>query len=93
MNASPYVRIVGTGAGTGIKAATDIDKEHGLTEAGGYPLVTDWNDPRYIGHGLGHRDPRTGEPIAANVHIPTDGELNPQNYINTTFIEEDPEEK
>ncbi|KAI9504158.1 hypothetical protein GGI25_001300 [Coemansia spiralis] len=92
MNTAP-IKISGTGAGTGTKVATDIDKESGLIEAGGYPLVTDWNDPKYIGHGLGHRDPKTGNPIPANVHIPSDGELNPQNYISTAMVEENPEEK
>ncbi|KAJ1724003.1 hypothetical protein LPJ53_001698 [Coemansia erecta] len=86
------IRISGTGAGTGTKAATDVAKETGLTEAGGYPLIADWNDSRYIGHGVAHRDPKTGEPLPAEVHIPADGELNPQNYINTTAVEEDPAE-
>ncbi|KAJ2657201.1 hypothetical protein IWW48_004617 [Coemansia sp. RSA 1200] len=92
MNTGP-VKIIGTGAGTGIKAATDVDKEHGDFEAGGYPLIADWNDPRYIGHGLGHRDPKTGNPVPPDVHISTDGELNPHNYINTVYVEENPEEK
>ncbi|KAJ2857069.1 hypothetical protein GGI22_003617, partial [Coemansia erecta] len=35
----------------------------------------------------------TGEPIAANIHIPTDGELNPQNYISTMLVEDNPEER
>lgn len=87
------IKIAGTGAGTGIKAATDIDKETGLTEGGGYPLISDWNDPGYIGHGVGHRDSKTGEPAPADVHIPTDGEVNPQNYIGTTAEEINPEEK
>ncbi|KAJ2005832.1 hypothetical protein GGI04_000648 [Coemansia thaxteri] len=92
MSAAINIKIAGTGAGTGIKAATDIDKERGLSEAGGYPLVADWNDPNYIGHGVGHRDPKTGEPVPANIHIPTDGELNPQNYVSTAVAEEDPNE-
>ncbi|KAJ1827291.1 hypothetical protein LPJ56_001740 [Coemansia sp. RSA 2599] len=92
MSALATQNIGGTGAGTGIKAATDVAKESGLTEAGGYPLIADWNDSRYIGHGVAHRDPKTGEPVPANVHIPADGELNPQNYINTIMVEEDPEE-
>ncbi|KAJ2028671.1 hypothetical protein IWW57_002046 [Coemansia sp. S610] len=91
MSAAVQMRISGTGAGTGFKAATDIDKENGLVEAGGYPLVSDWNDPKYIGHGVGHRDPKTGDPIPANVHIPSDGELNPQNYLNVAAVEEDPQ--
>ncbi|KAJ2297707.1 hypothetical protein IWW55_004701 [Coemansia sp. RSA 2706] len=86
------LKISGTGAGTGTRAATDIAKEAGLTEAGGYPLVSDWNDPGYIGHGVGHRDPKTGDPVPANVHLPSDGELNPQNYISVMAAEEDPEE-
>ncbi|KAJ2747258.1 hypothetical protein GGI20_000683 [Coemansia sp. BCRC 34301] len=90
MSAAVHIRISGTGAGTGINAATDIDKEHGLVEAGGYPLVSDWNDPKYIGHGVGHRNPKTGDPVAANIHIPSDGELNPQNYLNVAAVEEDP---
>ncbi|KAJ2508378.1 hypothetical protein IWW47_000642 [Coemansia sp. RSA 2052] len=90
MSAAVHTRISGTGAGTGTKAATDIDKENGLVDAGGYPLIADWNDPKYIGHGVGHRDPKTGEPVAASIHIPSDGELNPQNYLNVTAVEEDP---
>ncbi|KAJ2614122.1 hypothetical protein H4S08_001857 [Coemansia sp. RSA 1365] len=92
MSALDALKISGTGAGTGTRAATDIAKETGLEEAGGYPLVIDWNDSRYIGHGVGHRDPKTGKPMPANVHIPTDGELNPQNYIRTEIAEENPDE-
>ncbi|KAJ2534873.1 hypothetical protein IWW43_002068 [Coemansia sp. RSA 1935] len=92
MSAAAVVKIIGTGAGTGTKAATDIAKETGLIEAGGYPLISDWNDPGYIGHGVAHRDPKTGEPVPANVHLMSDGELNPQNYIRTMAAEEDPEE-
>ncbi|KAJ2451955.1 hypothetical protein EV183_003260 [Coemansia sp. RSA 2336] len=91
MNATEVVKISGTGAGTGIRAATDIAKESGLAEAGGYPLVSDWNDPRYIGHGVGHRDPKTGEPVPAHIHLAADGEANPQNYISTIAVEDDPE--
>ncbi|KAJ2867690.1 hypothetical protein GGH94_000657 [Coemansia aciculifera] len=91
MSAAVQTRISGTGAGTGIKAASDIDKEHGLIEAGGYPLISDWSDPKYIGHGVGHRDPKTGDPVPANVHIPSDGELNPHNYLNVAAVEEDPQ--
>ncbi|KAJ2786117.1 hypothetical protein H4R18_000149 [Coemansia javaensis] len=84
--------IAGTGAGTGIRAATDVAKESGLSEAGGYPLVADWTDPRYIGHGVGHRNPKTGAPVPATVHIPTDGELNPHNYASAAAAaDEDPE--
>ncbi|KAJ2798050.1 hypothetical protein H4R20_004962 [Coemansia guatemalensis] len=92
MSAPDTLKISGTGAGTGTRAATDIAKESGLEEAGGYPLVTDWDDPKYIGHGVGHRDPKTGEPMPASVHIPADGELNPQNYIRTEAAEANPEE-
>ncbi|KAJ2223637.1 hypothetical protein GGF40_001170 [Coemansia sp. RSA 1286] len=92
MSGLATTNIGGTGAGTGTRAATDVAKETGLVDAGGYPLISDWNDSRYIGHGVAHRDPKTGEPVPANVHIPADGELNPQNYINTTVVEENPEE-
>ncbi|KAJ1899866.1 hypothetical protein LPJ66_001841 [Kickxella alabastrina] len=90
MSTLAYTNIVGTGAGTGIKAATDVAMEAGLTEAGGYPLISDFNDTRYIGHGVAHRDPRTGEPLPAHIHIPTDGELNPKNYVASTIVYEDP---
>ncbi|KAJ2819679.1 hypothetical protein IWW50_005373 [Coemansia erecta] len=91
MAAVAVLKISGTGAGTGIRAATDIAKESGLTEAGGYPLISDWNNPGYIGHGVAHRDPKTGEPMPASMHLQADGERNPQNYINMTMAEEDPE--
>ncbi|KAJ2160369.1 hypothetical protein GGF46_002317 [Coemansia sp. RSA 552] len=91
MSTADPVKISGTGAGTGTRVATDIAKETGLVEAGGYPLVTDSNDPAYIGHGVGHRDPKTGQPVAADEHISSDGEVNPQNYINTVVVDEDPE--
>ncbi|KAJ1944193.1 hypothetical protein FBU59_002670 [Linderina macrospora] len=84
------LKLSGTGAGTGTPAATDVDKETGRTDAGGYPLISDWTDPLYKGHGVGHRDPKTGAPVPATQHIPTDGELNPQNYIQAFAADEDP---
>ncbi|KAI8320706.1 hypothetical protein GQ54DRAFT_298450 [Martensiomyces pterosporus] len=92
MSAPAVLKLSGTGAGTGTAAATDIDKETGRTEAGGYPLISDWSDPGYIGHGVGHRDPKTGEPIPATEHIETDGEKNPQNYLQVLAVEENPTE-
>ncbi|KAI8320422.1 hypothetical protein GQ54DRAFT_219668 [Martensiomyces pterosporus] len=81
----------GTGVGTGVNAATDVDLESGITAAGGCELISDWSNPAYIGHGVAHRDPKTGEPLPATVHIPTDGELHPENYKLAPTAWEDPE--
>ncbi|KAJ2784570.1 hypothetical protein H4R18_001035 [Coemansia javaensis] len=70
----------GTGAGTRYPAATDVAKEGGGVAAGGAELVDDPSSPNYIGHGVGHRDPKTGAPVDARVHIPTRGELHPEEF-------------
>ncbi|ORX74771.1 hypothetical protein DL89DRAFT_264576 [Linderina pennispora] len=80
----------GTGVGTGCKAVSDVDLENGTSEANGYKLISDFTSPGYIGHGVGHRDPKTGKPLPASVHIPTDGELHPERYISTAIEYEDP---
>ncbi|KAJ1736293.1 hypothetical protein LPJ61_000077 [Coemansia biformis] len=70
----------GTGTGTRHPAATDVAKESGAVVFGGTELVDDPSSPGYIGHGVGHRDPKTGVPVDARVHIPTHGELHPEEY-------------
>ncbi|KAJ2538362.1 hypothetical protein EV175_006485, partial [Coemansia sp. RSA 1933] len=75
-----FGKINGTGTGTAHPAATDVAKESGTTVFGGVELVSDPNDPQYIGHGVAHRDPKTGEPVSARVHISTHGELHPESY-------------
>ncbi|KAJ1668409.1 hypothetical protein IW140_000237 [Coemansia sp. RSA 1813] len=80
-----FGKIHGTGTGTTHPAATDVAKESGTTVFGGVELISDPNNPQYIGHGVAHRDPKTGSPISASVHIPTHGELHPESYnISTT---------
>ncbi|KAJ2084402.1 hypothetical protein H4R24_000032 [Coemansia sp. RSA 988] len=73
-------KLSGTGTGTQYPAATDVAKESGATNHGGTELVDDPNNPNYIGHGVGHRDPKTGTPMDAFVHIPTRGELHPEEF-------------
>ncbi|KAJ1790130.1 hypothetical protein LPJ59_005217 [Coemansia sp. RSA 2399] len=73
-------KIHGTGTGTAHPAATDVAKESGTTVFGGVELISDPDNPQYIGHGVAHRDPKTGEPVSARVHIPTHGELHPESY-------------
>ncbi|KAI8324911.1 hypothetical protein GQ54DRAFT_255623 [Martensiomyces pterosporus] len=71
----------GTGIGTPYPAATDVAKESGKTVFGGAELVDDPASPGYIGHGVGHRDPKTGVPVSASVHIPTRGETHPSEFM------------
>ncbi|KAJ2791611.1 hypothetical protein H4R21_006293, partial [Coemansia helicoidea] len=70
----------GTGIGTRYPAATDVAKESGTAVFGGVELVDDPTSERYIGHGVAHRDPKTGAPVDARVHIPTRGELYPEEF-------------
>ncbi|KAJ2492858.1 hypothetical protein IWW37_001030 [Coemansia sp. RSA 2050] len=73
-------KLSGTGTGTPFPAATDVAKESGTLVFGGVELVDDTNSPHYIGHGVGHRDPKTGAPLSANTHIPTRGETHPSEF-------------
>ncbi|KAJ2354296.1 hypothetical protein IWW50_004923 [Coemansia erecta] len=79
--------ISGTGTGTPYPAATDVAKETGTTAFGGTELVSDPNSPSYIGHGVAHRDPKTGAPIEAHVHIPTRGDLHPEEFATTKLVD------
>ncbi|KAJ2305412.1 hypothetical protein IWW55_001941 [Coemansia sp. RSA 2706] len=79
--------ISGTGTGTPHPAATDTAKESGTTVFGGVELVDNPANPAYIGHGVAHRDPKTGVPVDAHVHIPTRGELNPEEFAITKVAE------
>ncbi|KAJ1933941.1 hypothetical protein FBU59_005859 [Linderina macrospora] len=90
MTVPKEIMLRGTGVGTGCKAVSDVDLESGASEANGYKLISDFTNPGYIGHGVGHRDPKTGKPLPATVHIPTDGELHPERYISTATEYEDP---
>ncbi|KAJ1998269.1 hypothetical protein GGI04_005076, partial [Coemansia thaxteri] len=71
----------GTGTGTPFPAATDVAKEKGTLVFGGVELVDDPSSPHYIGHGVGHRDPKTGAPLSAHMHIPTRGETHPGEFV------------
>ncbi|KAJ2690968.1 hypothetical protein IWW39_000327 [Coemansia spiralis] len=75
-----FTKLSGTGTGTPFPAATDVAKESGTLVFGGVELVDDTNSPHYIGHGVGHRDPKTGAPLSANIHIPTRGETHPSEF-------------
>ncbi|KAJ2848800.1 hypothetical protein IWW36_003070 [Coemansia brasiliensis] len=79
--------ISGTGTGTPYPAATDVAKEAGRTNFGGVELVDNAANPNYIGHGVGHRDPKTGAPVDAHTHIPTRGELHPEEFATTQVVE------
>ncbi|KAJ2746586.1 hypothetical protein GGI20_001235 [Coemansia sp. BCRC 34301] len=74
------MKLSGTGTGTPFPAATDVAKESGTLVFGGVELVDNPSNPQYIGHGVGHRDPRTGAPLSASVHIPTRGETHPNEF-------------
>lgn len=74
------VKISGTGTGTNYPAATDIAKENGTTIFGGTQLIDDPMDPQYQGHGVGHRDPKTGQAVDAHTHIPARGETHPEEF-------------
>ncbi|KAJ2505002.1 hypothetical protein IWW47_002257 [Coemansia sp. RSA 2052] len=75
-----FTKLSGTGTGTPFPAATDVAKESGTLMFGGIELVDDPSSPQYIGHGVGHRDPKTGAPLSASVHIPTRGETHPSEF-------------
>ncbi|KAJ2475749.1 hypothetical protein IWW56_005274 [Coemansia sp. RSA 2131] len=77
----------GTGTGTPYPAATDIAKETGTTSFGGAELVSDPNSPGYIGHGVAHRDPKTGAPVEAHVHIPTRGDIHPEEFAISKIVD------
>ncbi|KAJ2613502.1 hypothetical protein H4S08_002163 [Coemansia sp. RSA 1365] len=81
------VKLSGTGTGTQYPAATDVAKESGTTAFGDTELVDDPNSPNYIGHGVGHRDPKTGAPMDASVHIPTRGELYPEEFALAKVVD------
>ncbi|KAJ2723625.1 hypothetical protein GGI07_002507 [Coemansia sp. Benny D115] len=82
-----YNKLVGTGTGTPYPAATDTAKEGGQTVFGGFELIDDPTNPHYIGHGVGHRDPKSGQPISALVHIPSRGETNPKEFTMGAAVE------
>ncbi|KAJ2163182.1 hypothetical protein GGF46_000112 [Coemansia sp. RSA 552] len=77
------INLQGTGTGTLYPAATDVAKEPGVKVFGGVELIDDPSSPAYIGHGVAHRDPTTGAPLDASVHIPTRGELHPEEFAVT----------
>ncbi|KAJ2451550.1 hypothetical protein EV183_003535 [Coemansia sp. RSA 2336] len=79
----------GTGTGTPYPAASDVAKEAGTTSFGGVELVDSATNPNYIGHGVGHRDPKTGAPVDAHTHIATRGELHPEEFAATQVAEAD----
>ncbi|KAJ1741599.1 hypothetical protein LPJ68_002674 [Coemansia sp. RSA 1086] len=81
--------ISGTGTGTPYPAASDVAKETGITSFGGVEVVDNAANPNYIGHGVGHRDPKTGAPVDAHIHIPTRGELHPEEFAATQMLEAD----
>ncbi|KAJ1644045.1 hypothetical protein J3B02_000638 [Coemansia erecta] len=82
-----HSNISGTGTGTSHPAATDVAKESGKTVFGGTQLIDDPTNPHYVGHGVAHRDPKTGNPIDATIHIPTRGETHPTEFTVTKVSE------
>ncbi|KAJ1995843.1 hypothetical protein GGI25_000281 [Coemansia spiralis] len=81
-------KLQGTGTGTQLPAATDVAKESGTVIFGGVELIDDPNNPQYIGHGVAHRDPKTGQPVSAFDHIPTRGELYPEEFAILTTVDQ-----
>ncbi|KAJ2710069.1 hypothetical protein H4R19_003932 [Coemansia spiralis] len=82
-------RVIASGTGTGTRhpAATDVAKESGTVVFGGVELVDDPASERYIGHGVAHRDAKTGAPVDARVHIPTRGELYPDEFAHAQAVD------
>ncbi|KAJ1950345.1 hypothetical protein EC988_004422, partial [Linderina pennispora] len=51
-------------------------------------LISDPTNPFYIGHGIGHRDPKTGAMVDPSVHIPARGETHPGEFQAVKMAEE-----